>query len=147
MAIRGRKPTPSHLKLVRGNPGRRPINHSEPKPALGPIKPASLRGRASRLWDDYAPQLERLGILTVLDGAMFALWCELAAEAERKGPKMVAAKIAQLRALASSFGLDPSTRSRMSAGGDPPGGGDELSKFLRQHPDDPGEVFFAKRGR
>ena len=33
-AMRGRKPTPTHLKLVRGNPGKRPLNASEPKPQL-----------------------------------------------------------------------------------------------------------------
>ena len=27
---RGRKPTPTGLKLIKGNPGRRPINQGEP---------------------------------------------------------------------------------------------------------------------
>ncbi len=31
--MRGRKPTPTHLKLVTGCPGKRPINKREPKPA------------------------------------------------------------------------------------------------------------------
>ena len=31
---RGRKPTPTHLKLVRGNPGKRAVNDAEPKPQV-----------------------------------------------------------------------------------------------------------------
>ncbi|MGQ7169689.1 phage terminase small subunit P27 family, partial [Escherichia sp. R-CC3] len=27
--------TPTHLRLVRGNPSKRPINENEPKPAAG----------------------------------------------------------------------------------------------------------------
>lgn len=32
--MRGRKPKPTHLKLLEGNPGHRPINGAEPKPSL-----------------------------------------------------------------------------------------------------------------
>ncbi len=38
--MRGRKPKPTRLKLIEGNPGRRPINGQEPKP------PGSLGVRA-----------------------------------------------------------------------------------------------------
>jgi hypothetical protein len=31
-AMRGRKPTPTTLKLMAGNPGKRPLNRHEPKP-------------------------------------------------------------------------------------------------------------------
>ena len=31
--MRGRKPTPTHLKVVRGNPGHRPLPANEPLPA------------------------------------------------------------------------------------------------------------------
>jgi len=30
--VRGPKPTPTHLKLVTGNPGKRRLNQAEPKP-------------------------------------------------------------------------------------------------------------------
>lgn len=33
--MRGRKPKPTHLKLLEGNPGHRPINGAEPKPNPG----------------------------------------------------------------------------------------------------------------
>ena len=30
--MRGKKPKPTHLKLITGNPGKRPLNEAEPKP-------------------------------------------------------------------------------------------------------------------
>ena len=33
MATRGRKPTPTAIKVLEGNPGKRPLNDREPKPA------------------------------------------------------------------------------------------------------------------
>jgi len=30
--MRGRKPKPSYLKLLNGNPGKRPLNEREPQP-------------------------------------------------------------------------------------------------------------------
>jgi hypothetical protein len=33
--MRGRKPKPSHLKLLDGNPGRRRLNPDEPEPLSG----------------------------------------------------------------------------------------------------------------
>ena len=32
MATRGRKPKPTALKVLEGNPGKRPLNENEPKP-------------------------------------------------------------------------------------------------------------------
>lgn len=37
MAIRGKKPKPTNLKILEGNPGKRPLNLNEPKPI--PIAP------------------------------------------------------------------------------------------------------------
>lgn len=51
MAVRGRKPKPSHLRLLEGNPGHRPINDGEPVPvgALG-AAPDELTGKARERW-------------------------------------------------------------------------------------------------
>ena len=47
MAVRGRKPKPSHLKLVTGNPGKRAINTQEPVPErILPAPPAELTAEA-----------------------------------------------------------------------------------------------------
>ena len=73
----GPKPKPTALKLVEGNPGKRPLPKSEPKPA--PIKPRipgylGLDGR--RHWKDLASKLERLGILTEIDQDVLGLYCD-----------------------------------------------------------------------
>ena len=43
--MRGRKPTPTHLKAITGNPGKRPINHAEPRPdiIIPTARPNSVR--------------------------------------------------------------------------------------------------------
>ncbi len=47
MAVRGRKPKPSHLKLVTGNPGKRAINTQEPVPErILPAPPPELTAEA-----------------------------------------------------------------------------------------------------
>ena len=47
----GRKPTPTTLKELKGNPGRRPLNEAEPKPAARlPSPPAHLSRSARREW-------------------------------------------------------------------------------------------------
>ena len=42
MATRGRKPKPTALKVLEGNPGKRPLNENEPIPPKGSIKCPSL---------------------------------------------------------------------------------------------------------
>lgn len=113
----GRKPKPTALKLVRGNPGKRPINRNEPIPE-GPVeKPSFVKGAALRKWNRYAPELIRIGVLRSVDADMFGAWCVLMAEFAAAPSHFTAAHMSQLRGLASSFGLEPSSRSRLSVGG------------------------------
>jgi P27 family predicted phage terminase small subunit len=75
--MRGRKPHPTHLRLLRGNPGRRPI-HAEPEPAVAaevPDVPPFLEGYAADEWHVVAAELHRLGLLTVVDVASLAAYC------------------------------------------------------------------------
>ncbi len=47
----GRKPTPTRLKLLRNNPGKRPLNPDEPQPeATLPEPPAHLSDEAKCEW-------------------------------------------------------------------------------------------------
>ena len=72
----GRKPTPTNLKILHGNPGKRPLPVNEPKPApLAPKCPRWLNKEAKKEWRRIAPQLERLGLLTELDMANLAGYC------------------------------------------------------------------------
>jgi hypothetical protein len=112
MAIRGRKPTATDLKLQRGNPGKRRLPQGEPRPQGLIEPPAKLSGRALALWDAF---VARAHWLTWADGPKAFLWVHLQAEFENAPSRMVAARIAQLRALGSELGFDPSSRSRLGA--------------------------------
>lgn len=58
----GRKPNPSHLKLLKGNPGRRPINKREPSALEDKPKPPSwLPERARKIFVEIAGRLEEMG--------------------------------------------------------------------------------------
>lgn len=75
--MKGRKPKPTALKVLEGNPGKRPLPKNEPKPApLAPKCPAWLHKDAKKEWKRVAPQLERLGMLTSLDMAALAGYCQ-----------------------------------------------------------------------
>ena len=90
------------------------MNENEPKPEGKPSKPKFLKGRASKLWDEYIPALNNTRITTFVDAHMFAALCSLMAEFEKNPKEMTASRISQMRGLASSFGMDPSSRSRLS---------------------------------
>jgi hypothetical protein len=114
MAVRGRKPSATILRLATGNPGRRPLPQGEPEPG-GPIeRPTGLGGMPGALWDRF------IGLafwLTWADGSKALMWCHLQAEFERGPEKMIASRIAQLRALGSELGFDPSSRARLGIKG------------------------------
>lgn len=76
--MRGRRPTPTNLKLVRGQPGHRALNANEPKPAAANPEdvPEWLSSEAREHWPTIAKQLADAGVLTVLDRAALAQYCE-----------------------------------------------------------------------
>lgn len=74
--MRGRRPKPTRLKVLTGNPGKRPLNTDEPKPEVAtPECPAELGPVARREWDRLACELTALRILTNLDRAALAAYC------------------------------------------------------------------------
>lgn len=75
-----------------------------------PVKPASLVGRAAEIWDEAAPTLVAIGMLTSRDALMFALWCRLGAQIEDGG--LSAALVTQFRLLGNDFGQSPSGKGR-----------------------------------
>lgn len=78
MGKRGPKPQPTALKLVRGNPGKRPINEDEPKPDSGiPDCPEWIPDSARESWFQVAPMLHRMGVLTKIDGQALTRYCVL----------------------------------------------------------------------
>lgn len=136
MAQRGRKPKPTALKILEGNPGKRPLNEDEPKPEKkAPKCPSWLDGEAKKEWRRMSKQLEAMGILTEIDMAAFAGYCQAYArwkEAEEfitkhgtivKTPsgywqQVPQVSIAQtylkiMNRFCEQFGLTPSARSRI----------------------------------
>ena len=75
---RGPRPMPTHLKLLRGNTGKRPLNKDEPHPEPFldvPDPPLFLTGSASDEWWRTATELHRLGLLTKVDVPALAAYC------------------------------------------------------------------------
>lgn len=153
MATRGRKPTPTAIKELEGNPGKRPLNEKEPKPQKkAPTCPKWLDPEAKKEWRRLAKQMEKLGILTEVDMAAFAGYCQAYSrwkEAEEfvtqhgtivKTPSgyyqtLPQVSIAQsylkiMNKLAEQFGLTPASRSRIVAADTAKDTTDEMEKIL-----------------
>ena len=139
MAIRGRKPKPTAMKILEGNPGKRPLNESEPIPPKGGVKcPTWLLPEAKKEWKRLAPALEAMGVLTMADLSAFAGYCQAFArwkEAEEfitqhgtifKTPSGYVQQVPQvsiaqqylkiMQSFCTEFGITPSTRARIIAG-------------------------------
>jgi P27 family predicted phage terminase small subunit len=70
-------PVPFPLKVLRGNPGKRPMKR-EPQPEIAadvPEPPAFITGYAADEWWKTAPELHRLGLLTRIDVPALAAYC------------------------------------------------------------------------
>lgn len=77
----GRRPTPTELKLVRGNPGKRPLNKKEPLPAKRiPSTPAHLTDEGQVAWGRLTVLLDRMGVLTEADGFALERLCDCYSE-------------------------------------------------------------------
>jgi P27 family predicted phage terminase small subunit len=73
----GPRKTPTHLRLLRGNPGHQPIR-PEPEPdrlAEIPEPPAFVIGHAADEWWRIAEELYRLNLLTAVDINPLAAYC------------------------------------------------------------------------
>ena len=75
--IRGPKPTPTALRRLQGNPGKRSYNHAEPQPPEGvPDCPAHLNAAAHDEWDRLVHVLHDMGVVTAVDRAALAAYCQ-----------------------------------------------------------------------
>jgi P27 family predicted phage terminase small subunit len=78
--MRGAKAVPTQLKLLRGNTGHRPLPKGEIQPLVeAECPPAPHHIRRSEVareeWNRIAPELHRLGILTIADYRPLSLYC------------------------------------------------------------------------
>lgn len=139
----GRRPTPTHLKMVRGNPGKRKLNDDPEPPALPVLPPEWLTALAREAWDEVVPVLAGMGVLTIADRLAVIMLCEAWAEwrratdycsqygdtyttTSRNGDDMERAHpysgIAadahrRIKGLLVEFGLTPAARSKVSGNG------------------------------
>ena len=151
--MRGRKPKPTLLRAIEGNPGKRALNDREPQAPEGmPDCPEHLDDVARAEWFRTAGVLQQMGLLTQADRAALAAYCVLysrwvAAEEQvkklgtivksphkgfpMKSPYLTVADQAleAMRKFMVEFGLTPSSRSRIRV---PDGGAaqDEFDIFI-----------------
>ena len=136
--MRGRKPKPTNLKELAGNPGHRPLNANEPAPPAperAPYAPRHLNDEAKKEWRRIVKLAMDVGLYTDVDYAALAMYCQAWGrwvEAERKvqeqgeilesdrgglyqNPWLHVANKAwdQMRKVLAEFGFTPSSRSRL----------------------------------
>ena len=149
--MRGRKPKPSALKELEGNPGKRAVNKKEPKPEAGiPDCPDHLEGAARTEWNRITRQLKELGMISKIDRAALAICCTAWADYVKACNKLkkegeviisengglyqnpwVAIKkrsMDQVLKFYAEFGMTPSSRSRVKV--ETPGEEEEMEGFL-----------------
>jgi Phage terminase, small subunit len=74
--MRGRPPKPTRMKVLTGNPGKRPLNKDEPRPdPVIPDCPPELSPAAQREWTRLVKELSSLNMVTRLDRAALATYC------------------------------------------------------------------------
>jgi P27 family predicted phage terminase small subunit len=137
MALKGRTPKPTALKIKQGNPGKRALNRTEPQtPRDEALRaPDYLSGAARREWLRLRKRLVPAGLLTPLDADILALYCqahtrwvEAEEHVQRIGPVVKTKSgnlvpnpylaianraMDQMLVYARELGMTPSARSRI----------------------------------
>lgn len=73
----GRPPKPTQMKVIEGNPGKRPLPQHEPKPTIkAPSCPKHLDKEAKAEWRRISKELLQLGLLTAIDRSGLAAYCQ-----------------------------------------------------------------------
>jgi phage terminase small subunit len=77
MGVRGTLPTPTKIRILNGNPSRRPLPMNEPQYTPGiPDRPAGLSAGARKEWDGLVGEMAHAGVLRRVDGGALAMLCE-----------------------------------------------------------------------
>lgn len=160
----GRRPKPTRLKLLHGNPGRRRVDPTPEAPPGRPTRPQWLTGAARKEWDRICSILALERRLSAADGpaleklatlhGRWTRWRELADTSPltvtgpdgtpKPHPAIVQERILSdaYRKMLVEFGLTPASRGRVKIGGPAHGPGESpaemMARFLRsRRPDDP----------
>jgi P27 family predicted phage terminase small subunit len=141
----GQRPKPTAIRRLEGNRGKRAWNHAEPVPPdAQPRCPAHLSPAAKKEWRRVAAALHRMGLLSTVDRAALAAYCQAwgrwveAEERLRETPALIRTPSGhvqqspwlgianrQLELMGRymvELGMTPSARSRVAvtAGSEPP---------------------------
>src|SRR5262245_2046406 len=135
----GPSPTPAHLRLLKGNPAKRPLPKEMPAPFLSEMPPAPsfLLPEAIAEWERTGTELIRLRVLSSLDLPSFAVYCQawgrfcqaeqmlqqtsLVVAGSHQQPmsqpliRIARASAQQMVDLATQFGLTVAARSRIAS--------------------------------
>lgn len=78
----GRRPKPTALKLLEGTYRQDRANFAEPKPTLARMIdcPVNLNEKQKLVWDSLAPELIRIGTLTLTDIPAFMRYIDMTLE-------------------------------------------------------------------
>lgn len=133
----GRKPKPSWLKIVTGNPGHRPVNDAEPEPVGDLVAPPDWFTDAQKVEWKKAIDAAPAGLLKQLDQSMLVVWvvakvqhAEAAQQVSKYGAlirtpvtgapmqnpyvAVMNRQAALMMRAAAEMGFSPSSRSRVS---------------------------------
>ena len=137
MGRRGPPPEPSSIRLIKGNPSRRPLNPAEPKPKIAaPECPEHLNAVARKQWDKLIPVLLGMRVLTEADEIALGNLCQAYSTligAQKQMAKtgilyktktghvqqspllgIINGQVHIVNGLLREFGLTPSARSRVT---------------------------------
>ena len=138
--MRGRKPKPTKLKIMAGEPNKDRINDQEPEAPVGrPVMPDGLDDVGRKAWDALCDSLDALGILSTVDHHALEIYCHAysgyraALDTIKKQGMFMVRKVtngdvrvirhplmpeihssrAEIMKMQAEFGLTPSARSRL----------------------------------
>lgn len=152
----GRHPTPTNLKILRGNPGQRALNADEPIPPPASLAPPrNLTGLALEKWEEMSELLLGMGVFTQADRhplerycLMYEQWTNLERHCREHGYtqitstgySQITAEATLIKSLRSDmlsierqFGMTPAARSTIKTSG-------------AATPENPLASFIQKRG-
>lgn len=150
----GRRPTPTAIKQLNGNSGKRALNKNEPKFSGIPTCPKHLDKAAKTEWKRLSVELASSGLLTSVDRAALAAYCAawsrwISAEenvqkfgAVIKSPKsgypvqnpyvgIANTALDQMRKFLVEFGMTPASRSRINVADADDKGEDAFETFMK----------------
>ena len=150
----GRRPKPTALKELAGNPGKRALNHQEPKPrSKRPKMPLEFKATRKEFhWRLLTRELAGMQLLSSADGDAIAMYCDYYARWEEATKQLadngmivhtengfpvqspylgIANKaMAAMQRLLIEFGMTPASRSRIHLPEGKPD--DQFEAYLRR---------------